>query len=684
LPDDSSKFFGNGTKGIKAYSFVPLSSSSVEDNWDGKLALSVFEKLKDQFSRLPSNFHAQILVSREEARKEKNKPSIFETVGFVTKFFLIESDSGQLNQFSLAGIFLDLGLELQPLSPEELDRLPQHLFACADKQTLSDVLWEADHIKVGDKFIRAISLTDAPSYTWPGFLQGIFECERPLVASLQISIPDKTKARRKLETKRKINHALSARSIHQVDDIEADSAFESSHLTLERMTSGRECLTQFSLSVFLNSKNLQSLNEDCEQLTTQFDGDSGCGFYAEELGSFLVFKSHMPAAKPLAVRQLPMLSGNLIHLLPIFFDFNRSQVPTELSVISRCSERCNLNLFNPDNLNFNAFVCGSSGSGKSFLLNAFIAAFVKQFANSRVFLFDVGSSYKKLILSMDGDYRVLKPQKAKALIVTLLRKTALGVDDYTRVLIENLCGNSSNVTHSHKVAIQNLTHECEGRPFRFRELVATAMKKSEAVYKDIVLWLEPYLHWDEIPSEQSLLGEGQSRFTGFDFKELESDLQIQKLVVLSLAKYVWDEVKNSNGVPTLVVFDEVWKFFACSSSVIEEMYRTFRKYNAGIVSITQSLADYGDAAFAKLIIANSFTRLVLQGGANSSQLTGALDLDSEAIGRILSLASQKNRYSEFWVGTPQFSQVMRLIPSEMLFNLANSEPVIQIERRSSA
>jgi hypothetical protein len=46
------------------------------------------------------------------------------------------------------------------------------------------------------------------------------------------------------------------------------------------------------------------------------------------------------------------------------------------------------------------------------------------------------------------------------------------------------------------------------------------------------------------------------------------------------------------------VFDEVWRFFAQSKGFLEEMYRTLRKYKAGIGSITQSLADYGEYCIA--------------------------------------------------------------------------------------
>lgn len=43
--------------------------------------------------------------------------------------------------------------------------------------------------------------------------------------------------------------------------------------------------------------------------------------------------------------------------------------------------------------------------------------------------------------------------------------------------------------------------------------------------------------------------------------------------------------------------------------------------------------------------------------------------------RCLGVASKKNECSEFWLGTPKFSQILRLCPSKELFALANSENI---------
>jgi len=128
---------------------------------------------------------------------------------------------------------------------------------------------------------------------------------------------------------------------------------------------------------------------------------------------------------------------------------------------------------------------------------------------------------------------------------------------------------------------------------------------------------------------------------------------------------------------TIVVFDEVWRFFAQSKGFLEEMYRTLRKYRAGIVSITQNLADYGDEAFAKMLFTNSFTKLFLQNGASAEYLKNTFDLPSSDIERALSVVSKKPHYSEFFALTPMMSQVFRLYPTKDFYALANTENITE-------
>ena len=253
---------------------------------------------------------------------------------------------------------------------------------------------------------------------------------------------------------------------------------------------------------------------------------------------------------------------------------------------------------------------------------------------------------------------------------------------FYRAFIETLCGSGSHITHSHKVAIDDLLKEIEGERLLIKTLIANASKRSERFYTDIAHWLKPHIGFDSAPERNDLIDLIRTSVSAFDFKELDSDPVLQKSTILLLSELLWRDLVDGKFSRTLIVFDEVWRFFAQSKGFLEEMYRTLRKYKAGIVSITQNLADYGDESFAKMLFTNSFTKLFLQNGASAEYLKNTFDLPASDIERALSVTSKKPYYSEFFALTPAMSQVFRLYPTKEFYELANTEN-ISIKKEST-
>src|SRR5262249_10390646 len=145
------------------------------------------------------------------------------------------------------------------------------------------------------------------------------------------------------------------------------------------------------------------------------------GLFLEGIGTLPVLQSHLPGNKALSIRSLPILSANLAHLLPLLHDYSRQSDPSYLALRSRTGEVSHLNLFSKENLNFHSFICGASGSGKSFLMNAILASNLKDEPRARLCIFDVGGSYRRIIQSHGGQTTALTHHSAAALIATFLR-----------------------------------------------------------------------------------------------------------------------------------------------------------------------------------------------------------------------------------------------------------------------
>ena len=264
---------------------------------------------------------------------------------------------------------------------------------------------------------------------------------------------------------------------------------------------------------------------------------------------------------------------------------------------------------------------------------------------------------------------------AKNLILDFLSTQSFSPNGFCKTVLENFCGAGEHITHSHRMAIESALIELKDKHFLISKIHKYFEQKTDQISKDLALWLKPYICWEKIESKSNSVILSNKRLS-FDFKNLDGDPLLQRLAILCLTQKLWQDLSSKeNKGKTLIIFDEVWRFFSHSKSFLEEMYRTLRKYGAGIVSITQNISDYGDSNFAKTVLSNSYTRLILQGGASSKLLGDLLDLSECEKRKAVSVSSKKGKYSEFFVHNPRMRQIMRLYPTRRLYELANTENI---------
>jgi len=642
----------------------PMPSGSLEENFDGSISEAFFTKVSELLTKLPNLFEAQLFLIRASA-----------PFGFRTRMVVLEQIPRMESYSHLDSLLRELQFEIKPVQLSDWQEMTSMFFGKTESMdVLPDILWDQEGLRIGKNRLRALSLTELPQVTWKACLQPIFEIKFPFCLSLKIKIPDRGRIKKQLETKRRVSHALSITSSLEVRNIESNSVLHSSEETLERILVAKETLFEISMGVLLLGDEAETLGA-ARDLERAMSGIGNAGIYLETLGTLPVFKSHLPGNKTLGLRTLPILSENLAHLFPLFHDYSRVNDQSSLMLQSRSGEVSHLNLFSKQNLNFNSFICGASGSGKSFLMNAILKSTLKDEPNSRLCIFDIGGSYRKIIESHGGKSTSLNYDEARALISTFLKSQPVQAKGFFRAFIETLCGSGSHITHSHLVAIEDLLKELEGQPLQIAHMIQTGQGSTERFYQDIAHWLKPYVEFDKIETRPYLLEMIKSQVSAFDFKELESNPVLQKSTILLLTELLWGDLVHGKYPRTVIVFDEVWRFFAQSKGFLEEMYRTLRKYKAGIVSITQNLADYGDDAFAKMLFTNSFTRIFLQNGATAEYLRDTFDLPKSDISRALSVTSKKPVYSEFFALSPNMSQVFRLYPTEEFYRLANTENI---------
>jgi type IV secretory pathway VirB4 component len=652
---------------IKCLQVDLLPTGQFEEEFDGPMSDSYFQKLSELLTRMPNEQSIQLVLFRSKHNPEREQ--------FVTRLITFENVAKEEAYSHLEAALKELGSNVQDLNEDVWNDYLSKLFGNKVKvNSLPDMVCDKGRIIVEDTSLRVLSLTELPQVTWKGCLQTLFESGHEFVLSFKMQIPNRAKIKKSLETKRRVSHALSVSSSLEVKNIESNSVLFSSEETLERILVHKETLFEISMALMIrgSEKDTSDLANTIERMIS---GVGNAGIYLEELGARPVLESHLPGGKILNIRKLPILSGNLAHILPLTLNFTRANDKSSLELVSRAGEVSHLNLFSSENLNFNSFICGASGSGKSFLMNAILSSVLKDEPNTKICIFDIGGSYRKIVENCNGKSHALTKKEAETLIASFLQSRKIDGSGFFKSFIETLCGSGSHITHSHRVAIDDLLRENEGRYLSIRELIKNGSEHKEKFYQEVAHWLKPHAGLDRVIPRKELADSIQSQIMAFDFKELDAEPVLQRTTILVLSELLWSDLVKGKFPRSLIIFDEVWRFFAQSKTFLEEMYRTLRKYKAGIVSITQNLADYGDEAFAKMIFTNSLSKIFLQNGASREILKNSFDLPDTDISRALSVTSRKPIYSEFFCLSPSMSQVFRLYPTDEFYKLANTENI---------
>jgi len=271
----------------KGFEVEPLPSGILEESFDGPISEGFYAKLSDLLTKLPNLFEGHILLCRRTLLDA-------EVPGFVTKLYCFENVSKPDSYSHLAALLSELKLDPEHLTKNAWQSLLSGIFGSEVLGAkLPDLTWARDSVRYQNAVIRVLSLTELPQVTWKGCLQPIFENPCDFTLSLRISVPDRNKIKRQLETKRRVSHALSITSSLEIRNIESNSVLSSSEETLERILVGKETLFEISASALLFGSEDATLMRvrDFERVVS---GIGNAGLFLEGIGTLPILKSHIP------------------------------------------------------------------------------------------------------------------------------------------------------------------------------------------------------------------------------------------------------------------------------------------------------------------------------------------------------------------------------------------------------
>lgn len=539
----------------------------------------------------------------------------------------------------------------------------------------TDVTIHPEGFSIGPTEHRVLSLKLLPEMT--------FSCLGSLLQNLpfgarlffSINVPDQMKEIESLKTQRRVAFSMAQGKRSGVSDIESEAKFHDLETLLEQMIASGEKVFRTSFNILLKSEKKDDLEDKVNQALMSVRSLNGSEALLETVASFEIFSQMaLPNARSVE-RSKRVKTSNLADLLPIYAPWSGTQFPSVL-LRSDSGSLLKFDPFDSEFTNSNMLISGGSGSGKSFLTNVLLMQMLKE--NPKVFFVDIGGSYQKLCENLSGQYiplgvsekisinpfdlgpeeETVSNRKIKFLLglIELMTKEdeATRLPKYERSEIESAIVEVYKRIKTPKLSdLKNILLEhADANISRFGKILTP--------------WCGDTLFGNFLDRPTNI--ELNKTIVAFDLKGLENYPELQAVCLFIITDLVWREVQKDRTTKKFLCFDECWKLLKNEAGIvfIEEVFRTFRKYKASAIAISQDIDDFAKSKIAGALLPNCSIKWILsQQQIDVERFKEVLDLNDNEIQMIKSLHQEKGRYSQAFL-MAQKNRIVALIESTPL------------------
>lgn len=553
-----------------------------------------------------------------------------------------------------------------------------------DQVILADAVLALDHFVLGKTLHKVLTLKMLPEQTYASMAARLKELPFKSRLLLSIEVEDQTKEVSALQMQRRMAYA-SVVGKTGVSDLEAQAKLQDIESILEEMIQGAEKVFRFSLNVVLQSEDEQDLEDQVASVLQAFREMNGAEGMLETVAGFDVFaESSLPNARS-KERSIKVNTSVLADFLPVFGNWKGHALPRVL-LRSGDGGLLPIDPFSGDNANM--IVSGGSGAGKSYFANSLISQMLKE--SPKIFILDVGASYRRVCENLNGQYIELGIKSDIAInpfaLDGISLKDSEGMDRKIKFLVglvELMTKESGKpgLGKLEKAEIEKaiklvLETEPQATLSHLKDrLNQHADPEIKRLGRILGLWCgdSPFGKFVDRPTSVSL----QKDVVCFDLKGLDSHPELQAVCLFIMTDLIWRQIQQDRTQMKFTIFDECWRLLQdeAASLLIGDVFRTFRKYRASAIAISQTMDDFSKSQIAGAVMPNSSTKWILkQKGANQESLKTALQLNEREMGLISTLSSEKGKYSEAFLMADDKRQVVRIESTPLEYWLFTTDP----------
>ena len=628
------------------------------------------------------------------------------------------------NTDALQSSFSSLGLESQRMSQSDLVKVvyrflnpkrsitepaPVIKFASADslnndeiseswlnedtsrgKLAFGDLILGYDQFILDSHFHRVITLKTLPEVTYAGQLLQFLRMPFHYDLLLTIDVPPQANEMAKLQQKRRMAHSLASTQGNRASDLESESKLNSTEELIRELLNTGQRIYAAQVSVILrapaNTEGMKKLNREVREVLGKFRSLQGAEGLEETVGAWKIVRGNLPAAPVSLERAKKVKTNNLADFIPLYGPRLGDDDPVVI-FRNRLNSLVSYDPFDKKLSNYNTLVTGSSGAGKSFLNNCILAQELSR--DLRVFIIDIGGSYKKLTNALGGQYLEINLTDTNSINPLEIPDLQSGPSDQKLksliAIIESMVVDEdrSKLPKLEKVLLEKEIIELykskakENIVPRLTDL-KTALEKSpeiclQQIGKLLYMWTGDTAFGRLLDRPGSL--RTNAEICTFDLKGLSSYPDLQSVMILLLTDFIIGQVEGNRTHRKRIILDEAWALLKSNAAAgfMEYCARTLRKTGSGITFITQGVEEIAASPIGSAILNNTATKFIMLQRGDSNVLRETLKLNNEELRLIYSLEQKKGEFSEGFMMEGDHRQVVRIYPTPFEYWLSTSD-----------
>lgn len=354
--------------------------------------------------------------------------------------------------------------------------------------------------------------------------------------------------------------------------------------------------------------------------------------------------------------------------LAAFYPFTSYEMSDEdgifLGVNEMNNSLCLADFFNTKNYkNANVAIMGTTGAGKTYLLQLLATRFRKKKIQTFIIAPDKGHEFQRACDNIGGEFISISPGGTQCINVLEIRKKddranklldgsnivqselALKIQNlhiFFHLLIPELTPEEDQILDEALIITYNkkgITHDNASlidpnRPGRYKEMPIIGDLYNELVErgdcKHLVNMLTRFVNGSVSSLNQQTNVDTENLYTIIDISTLTGDLLTAGMFIA--LDFVYSKAKENRTKKKVIIIDEIWELIGSKSNTKAaefalEIFKIIRGYGGAAICATQDLNDFfalEDGKYGKGIINNCKTKIVLN--LENKEATAVKDL----------------------------------------------------------